>query len=887
MTDSTQITNYSKRNFVLVLIIYLLGLFMGALDTGIVTPARTVIQMDLGVSAQDGIWMITIYTLFYAASIPIMGKLADLYGRKYIYLISILLFGIGSLFCGLSNSFDSFAMLIVARAVQALGGGGIMPVATAEFGTSFPPEKRGMALGMVGGVYGIANVFGASAGSAIMDIFGTDHWSYIFFLNVPISIGIVIIGLFTLKNTRTPNTSRLDILGILVLTIMILSFLYGLKSTDFFDLGNSLTSKDVYPFFMAFLVLLPVFILIERKAADPVMNLSYFTDRNITLALIISMCSGVVLMGIVFVPQFAENCLFMETGSGGYLVIILGLFAGVGAPISGKFVDKYSAKAVLIFGFAVSGIGALFLVFVTIAHPCFLTIMIGLVLLGLGLGFTMGTPLNYMMLANTDPKESNSAMATMSLIRSIGTAVAPAIMVGFIAHAGMSAQDVLMDKLPEEINLPKLPYYQEISDKIDEMKNDPDMKDKMGNMDFDIPDMDEMTSMNIKELREDGDSDYELPDDIVDKLQNSDVTTIVANVKLLVERMFDDMVPDVLADISNGINEGIGGIKDGRKELLDAVSEMKEGYDGIGKGITGMKSGVAGMTKAQKQLDSTKSMLKEFANDKFPNNMSLADFIPADAKKKMPAEIVDSLKNIKSRSQVKEQISGIEQGIAQMEAAVKAMEEAPLPEDPDEAAKILAQIEAMKSQIKSMNSAKSQLNNADSMLDQLADGKIPSSMKLTDFMPDSAKKSIPKDTLNKLAKVRSISDLDKMKKDLEASKNKLNKQIKKMEASRAEMKSAMDKMTDSAKEMNTLAEHMTVLDKALPGAFDEAEQNYLLQIDERKTLLEKAFQDTLNGGFRNIYRTVALISLFAVILLMIYSTRREQERDRQKSQGLE
>lgn len=96
-----------KVNFGLIMIVYLLGIFMGAIDTGIVTPARTIIQSDLMVDENTGIWMITIYTLAYAASIPIMGKLADKYGRKYIYLISIFLFGIGSLFCGLSQNLES------------------------------------------------------------------------------------------------------------------------------------------------------------------------------------------------------------------------------------------------------------------------------------------------------------------------------------------------------------------------------------------------------------------------------------------------------------------------------------------------------------------------------------------------------------------------------------------------------------------------------------------------------------------------------------------------------------------------------------------------------------------------------------------------------------
>jgi MFS family permease len=193
--------NNKKLNIGMIMAVYLAGIFMGAIDTGIVTPARTVIQSDLMVNEKLGIWMITIYTLAYAASIPIMGKLADKYGRKYIYLSSIFLFGLGSLFCGLSQNIGNFNILLIARVIQALGGGGIMPVATAEFGTAFPAEKRGMALGLVGGVYGIANIFGSSAGSAILDIFGQKNWQFIFYINIPITLFIIITGFIYCQTT--------------------------------------------------------------------------------------------------------------------------------------------------------------------------------------------------------------------------------------------------------------------------------------------------------------------------------------------------------------------------------------------------------------------------------------------------------------------------------------------------------------------------------------------------------------------------------------------------------------------------------------------------------------------------------------------------------------
>ena len=270
-----------KTNFKLIMVVYLLGIFMGALDTGIVTPARTVIQNGLGVDEKSGIWMITIYTLAYAVSIPIMGKFADRRGRKSIYLLSIFLFASGSLFCGLAQEFGSFTILIIARAVQAIGGGGIIPVATAEFGTTFPEEKRGMALGLVGGVFGIANIFGASVGSAILDIFGADNWQFIFYINLPISIFIIVVGLMALPNTTEKSVKRIDGLGIAVLTVMILSLMYGLKNLDFFEFGKTLTDINVYPFILVFVVLLPIFIIIEKRAEDPVINLAYFKNSKI------------------------------------------------------------------------------------------------------------------------------------------------------------------------------------------------------------------------------------------------------------------------------------------------------------------------------------------------------------------------------------------------------------------------------------------------------------------------------------------------------------------------------------------------------------------------------------------------------------------------------
>ena len=179
------------------------------------------------------------------------------------------------------------------------------------------------------------------------------------------------------------------------------------------------------------------------------LNLSYFRDRDIVITLVLSVITGVILMGIIFIPQFAENVLKLPSGSGGYVVIVLAAFAGVGAPVSGKLIDRFGVKAVLAFGLAASAAGAMFLALVATQFANMATLIISLVAIGIGMGFTIGTPLNYMMLAKTKEREANSALATLSLVRSVGTAVAPAVLVAFIAHAGMAIPDRIMGVLPD------------------------------------------------------------------------------------------------------------------------------------------------------------------------------------------------------------------------------------------------------------------------------------------------------------------------------------------------------------------------------------------------------------------------------------------------------
>lgn len=476
-----------------------------------------------------------------------------------------------------------------------------MPVATAEFGTAFPEEKRGMALGIVGMVYGLASILGPTVGSAILEVFGATQWQFIFYVNIPICIIVLILGVKRLPNAQAEKTGPLDGLGILILTLMTLSLMYGLKNIDFFDFETSIASTDVWPFLVAFVVLLPLFVLRERRAADPILNLKYFTNANIVIAFLCAVISGIAMMGTIFFPQFCENAMMMKSGSGGYFIALLGVGSGVGAMMSGKLIDKHGVKPVLAMGFIGVAIGSIFMAFVACTWPSLLTVCTTIIITGLGLGFTMGTPLNYMMLENTDEKESNSALAALSLVRSIGTAIAPAIMVAFVVHASAYLQGSLMDAMPSEVDVSELPHAAELDSELASLRETENGAKMLEGID--IPSLEDYRTIDVGMDSASGDGSFEMSDETLEQLKNSDVTTVVSACRALSSEMFDAMKPTIESNIQGGFDKGIASMQEGldsmnaqmdhmpapaavamtaqRDELQTVVSQMEEARDAV------------------------------------------------------------------------------------------------------------------------------------------------------------------------------------------------------------------------------------------------------------------------------------------------------------------
>ncbi|MGL4372537.1 MAG: MFS transporter, partial [Turicibacter sp.] len=443
-----------KNKTTVAMIVFLLGIFMGAMDTGIVSPARTVIANGLNLDSTLSVWMVTIYSLAYAVSMPITSKLSDRFGRKKVYMICVTIFAFGSLLCGLANYVESYNFLLTSRVIQAIGGGGILPIATAYIGASFPQEKRGSALGLVGAIFGIATLIGPTIGTFILSVAGNAHWGYLFFINLPISIIILLLASTLDENKPDRKNKKMDLLGSLLLGIIILSLMYALTNLQFYNFFESFKSFDVWPYLLVFIIFLPIFILVEKKADDPVLNLKFFTSSQTALTLLISFIVGCGLMGTVFLPQFAENVLKIKIGTGGYIVTLFALVTGFSAPLGGNLIDRIGVKKILLIGFSSTIIGTLYQALVTASHPSFTHLFIGLIFMGIGMGLTMGTPVNYLMMSLVDPNEISMGQATVSLVRSIGVAISPNILVNFIAEAGKKVPTELQNALPKLTGMP-------------------------------------------------------------------------------------------------------------------------------------------------------------------------------------------------------------------------------------------------------------------------------------------------------------------------------------------------------------------------------------------------------------------------------------------------
>jgi EmrB/QacA subfamily drug resistance transporter len=413
-----------QRNRILVLLFA--GVFMGALDIGIVGPALPAIKSFFGVNERIVSWIFAIYILFFMIGTPLMAKLSDMYGRRPIYIIDILLFAVGSVITAFSSSFE---ILLLGRAIQGFGAGGIFPVASAFIGDTFPPEKRGSALGIIGSVFGLSAVFGPILGGLILS-FG---WQWLFLINIPIAIVIIVAGYFILPVTKRKWVKEFDWYGIIVLGVLVTALAVGVNQIDTNNFAQSLGSLYVWPFLLMSVVLLPVLWKVEKRAEDPVLQINLLKKREVKLATGISIGSGLSQVAIVFLPSFAVVSLSYSVSAASLMVLPLVLAMAFAAPVVGKLLDKFGSKMVMFIGSVILIIGLFILSF--FASSFYLFVFSGAII-GLGLITIIGAPLRYIMLSESPQEYRASGQALININASAGQLVGGALIGGIIASQG-------------------------------------------------------------------------------------------------------------------------------------------------------------------------------------------------------------------------------------------------------------------------------------------------------------------------------------------------------------------------------------------------------------------------------------------------------------------
>ena len=407
-----------------ILTVLFLGVLMGALDIAIVGPALPAIQKYFGVSDRLLTWMFSTYVLFNLIGTPLMAKLSDLFGRRTIYIIDVTLFAIGSVVVFLS---PSFWVVLVGRAIQGFGAGGIFPVASAVIGDTFPPEKRGSALGLIGAVFGVAFIIGPILGGVLL----LAGWHWLFVINLPIAAVIIYFSARILPATRPAKVTGFDWGGMAALVVTLASLALGINQIDTKDFFGSLLSVNVLPFFLVFVAALVVFITLERRSKNPILRPNLFIKRQMVLTYLLSIGAGFGESSLVFMPNLAVTAFKMKTSEAAFLLMPVVLAMAVGSPTVGRLLDKFGSKIVILIGSLVLAAGLFLLGMFAASLPMFI---VSGILIGLGLSALLGAPMRYIMLNESSPSDRSVAQGAVALFGSIGQLTGSAL-VGAVADS--------------------------------------------------------------------------------------------------------------------------------------------------------------------------------------------------------------------------------------------------------------------------------------------------------------------------------------------------------------------------------------------------------------------------------------------------------------------
>jgi EmrB/QacA subfamily drug resistance transporter len=418
-------TSKTERSWIIAILFT--GVLTGALDISIVGPAISAIKESIVIDERYSVWIFSIYVLFNLMSISLFARLSDIFGRKKIYLVSIVIFMIGSVIVSFADSFD---LLLIGRAVQGFGSGGFLPVASAVVGDIFPKEKRGRILGLIGMVFGIAFIIGPFIAGLILMFF---KWNVLFLINIPIAVLVIIASIKYLPNTKSDQKVKIDWWGIIGLGASLGLFVFALNSIDSTDFFNDLLSMRILPLFAASVILILVVLFIENRTAAPIIKTKLFLIKQIRLAGTIAFITGAMQSVFVFLPDYSVNRFEVDASTASFMLTPLVISIAVGSPLFGRLIDDFGSKIILILGLLLCTVGFYML---HLSGTSKIIFYLSSIIIGLGLSIPSGSSLRYIMLNEVGFEDRAITQGLLTIFIILGQLTGAALIGVIVASAG-------------------------------------------------------------------------------------------------------------------------------------------------------------------------------------------------------------------------------------------------------------------------------------------------------------------------------------------------------------------------------------------------------------------------------------------------------------------
>ena len=413
------------------------ALFMATLDNLVVTTALPVIRTDLGASIEDLEWTVNAYTLTFAVFLLTGAALGDRFGRRRLFVIGLGIFTAASVAAALAPSVEA---LIVARAVQGLGGAIVTPLTLTILSAAVPADKRGVALGAWGGIGGLAVAMGPLVGGAVVEGIS---WQWIFWLNVPIGLALIPLAMLRLKETHGPST-RLDLPGLALASTGLFGIVWGVVRGN----AQGWASTEILASLGLGTILTIAFVLWELRSPAPMLPMRFFRNRTFAAANAASLFMFFGMFGSIFLlAQFLQTVQGYGPLDAGLRILPWTVMPIFIAPIAGALSDRIGGRPLMALGLGLQAVALGWLAAVSTPTVAYTTLVPPFVIAGIGMALFFA-PVANVVLSAVSPREEGQASGANNAIRELGGVFGVAVLASvFTSRGGYESGQAFVDGL--------------------------------------------------------------------------------------------------------------------------------------------------------------------------------------------------------------------------------------------------------------------------------------------------------------------------------------------------------------------------------------------------------------------------------------------------------